>query len=229
MALITHRERTPRTFLRYNATSGELVLPSTGPSGEKIVTALEGVTGVLQSVKYKADPGNPKANVEPGHKLEILLREDGQDFQITLNATTFQANEIMGRLNGADLGHPMFIGPWHLPKGSPRLDGQGETTNDMYGLTLRQGPGFKTKVEPFYGEGMVRPETVYVLDDSNKPVMRGGKPMVDEDACAKSRLNMSCHLVAEVLTRLNGGAETQTEGVDPAEAQSSAERPRQGG
>lgn len=232
MALLTQGDRRPRTFIQYNAKTGELLTSEKDPStGQRNVQAHRAVTGELVSVKIKADPGNPEAGVDPHHKVDVVLRDGDHDFQITANASVPAAVEMMARLNAADIGHPMLIGTYTIDKGTPYLNGDGVQAEDKHGLTLRQGPNFGQKVDPFYGEGKSRPETIFEKNDDGSFVMKGGKKKVDKEACEAARLECVSELVIAVSERLagNGHGQSQAEGVDPAQAEGSAQRERQRG
>jgi hypothetical protein len=125
-----------------------------------------------------------------------------------------------------------------VPKGSPSLKPDGNPlSDDIHGLTVRQGNGFKQRVEPFYGTdesgtAYGRPETVYMTDDNGNRIKKGGKDMVDKDACEAERLNAVARMSLSIVSRMKGDSQGQGQGQDDgisADEAMKATRPRQGG
>lgn len=219
MALISKNERAPKVFIQYNAKTGQLLTSEKDQAtGQKTVTAHEGVSGSLVDVRIREDKGNAAANVDPHHKLELELEDAGVRYVVTINASVNQAVEAIARLNAADLGHPVYIGSYTVPAGSPSLKPEGKPLeDDLHGITVRQGNDFRQKIDPFYGadeagKPLPRPSTVYVVDDNGARVKVKGKDVVDKEACEAARLEAVARMSFDIVNRLKGGTQQQGEG-----------------
>ena len=218
---LQQRSATPRVYVQFNARSGKLVTTEK-VDGQKVKTEHDSISGVVQGLTITED----EYEGQPRYDLNVQMTDGEARYQVTFNADTRQALELMGRLNAADIGHPVLIGGYVLQAGEAGPDGQ-PRQSDFVGVTLRQGEGFKTKVDPFYGPELnnKQPKAVMLVDDSGKVVKIKGEEQIDKEATKLQRQQLIATLMGNVLGTLNTlkqGAKQADEGVDAATAAAAA-------
>jgi len=218
---LQQRSATPRIYVQYNARSGKLVTTEK-VDGQKVKTEHDSISGVIQNLTITEDDYEG----QPRYDLNVHMTDGEARYQVTFNADTRQALELMGRMNAADIGHPLLIGGYSLPAGEAGPDGK-PREQEFVGVTLRQGEGFKTKIDPFYSPELnnKQPKAVMLVDDNGAVVKVKGVEQLDKEATKLQRQQLIAQLMGNVLGQLNAlkqGAKQGDEGVDAATAAAAA-------
>lgn len=192
MALYNRAGSKPITFLSFNGREGKFIHRQKVEGGEPVITAYDGVSGYLVAIAEKPDMYEGK----PSPKLVVMLQDaDGAKYQIETNASVRAANELVARLNNADLTQPVQINGYHFAAGTEmtKADGTvGVRAQDSSGFVVYQGPELNTKILPNYGAtGEKRPEPPKLFKKGADGQMT---EVIDKDEAKVQNLNITREL-----------------------------------
>lgn len=213
---LSNRSATPKIFVQFNARDGGLYTTEKSESGAKTKTRHDAISGTVTGVYVEEDEYEGKKNF----KLNVAMVDGPARYQVTFNADARPALELMGRLNNADIGHPVKINPYVIEAGSAMADGT-TREKDFVGVSLRQGSDFGQKIEPFYNEelGNKQPKPIKLLDDNGNVVKVKGEEQLDKEA------TLAAHqaLMVSLIDRIQSNIAVARQGQGQGEAQASDE------
>lgn len=231
------------TFFKINGKTGEMTHWIKDPSQPKggyaeKVDYVAGVIADLMVVEVDYKNGD-----DPGHNLQITLRDGDDRYKVEMSATSGFAARFVGVLNAVkESGEVFAISPFLAQAGKPMFkDGPLRDSDSVY-VTLRPvigteadgSPKFGDSIQPFFGEGQSLPDAPPLTSSSGKPILKNGRQMRDTEArdafVSQMIVNLCWHYNPERMRAEQARAEQEQgdgqSGEEPAGDAPSAARPR---